>query len=505
MTDPRDDKLRIEHTKGGLLFDSFRWILENSEFQEWRCAHQSSLLWIKGDAGKGKTMLLIGIINELLQKDANTKQSSGAGALYALSYFLCQGTDSRLNNATAILRGLIYLLILQQPLLISYLREKYDHTGRKLFDDANAFFSLSEIFRRMLQDPGLQMVYLIVDALDECDVGLQDILRLITQTTSERPTCIKWLVSSRYQDEIEQMLGANDLYTRLSLELNADHISHAVNVYIDYKVSELISLKRDKTLRKQVKEQIRHKSDGTFLWVALAFEELQRALKKNIPLVLNRLPKGLTPLYGRMIEQVQKLEDEYPPLCFLILSIATFAYRPLHILEMLVLQEEMPDWEDLERVVSMCGSLLTIRDKYIYFIHQSAKEYVTRHASAVIFPEGPCSIHHNIFRRSLQALSSKLQRNIYNLQDAGAMVKDIEAFRPDPDPLTAIRYCCTFWLDHLLEVDQSFNFDGVLTDNGATLTFFTKHFLHWLESLSLIGECSHGVLMLRKLLHRVQV
>jgi hypothetical protein len=33
LTDPRDDKKRIEDTKGGLLKDSYRWILENSDFQ----------------------------------------------------------------------------------------------------------------------------------------------------------------------------------------------------------------------------------------------------------------------------------------------------------------------------------------------------------------------------------------------------------------------------------------------------------------------------------------
>ena len=66
-TDPRDDKARIEQTKGGLLKDSYRWILRNADFQRWRHGddQQSRLLWIKGDPGKGKTMLLCGIIDEL--------------------------------------------------------------------------------------------------------------------------------------------------------------------------------------------------------------------------------------------------------------------------------------------------------------------------------------------------------------------------------------------------------------------------------------------------------
>jgi hypothetical protein len=104
LTDPRNEKIRIERAKGGLLNDSFRWIPDSSEFQRWRGGNQSQLLWIKGDAGKGKTMLMIGVIDELLQQVARSGKSP---ITKVLSYFLCQGTDSRLNTATAILRGII--------------------------------------------------------------------------------------------------------------------------------------------------------------------------------------------------------------------------------------------------------------------------------------------------------------------------------------------------------------------------------------------------------------
>ena len=146
LTDPRDDKKRIEDTKGGLLKDSYRWILKNSDFQQWDRDQQSRLLWIKGDPGKGKTMLLCGIINELGKPKAETD---------LLSYFFCQATDSRINNATAVLRGLIYMLVGQQPSLISYIQKKHDHAGKALFEDTNAWVALSEIFINILQNPGL--------------------------------------------------------------------------------------------------------------------------------------------------------------------------------------------------------------------------------------------------------------------------------------------------------------------------------------------------------------
>jgi NACHT domain-containing protein len=288
LTNPRNEKIRIEWTKGGLLSDSFRWILDNFEFQRCREDKQSQLLWIKGDAGKGKTMLMIGIIDELQQQVARSRKSS---ATEVLSYFLCQGTDSRLNTATAILRGLIYLLASEQPFLISHLRKKYDHAGRKLFEDSSAFYCLSDIFRQMVQDPKLTAAYLVVDALDECEVGLTQLLDLIAWTVAQS-SCIKWIVSSRNRYDIEQRLGIDDSHTRLSLELNADHISHAVDVYVDYKVSQLISLRDDKALQEQVRDRMHQKSDGTFLWVALVIEELRQVLGADMLEVLEDMPSG---------------------------------------------------------------------------------------------------------------------------------------------------------------------------------------------------------------------
>lgn len=175
LSDPRDDKTRIEDTKGGLLEGLYNWILENSDFQQWRNDRQSRLLWIKGDPGKGKTMLLCGVINDLKRYKAKS---------VLLSYFFCQATDSRINYATAVLRGLIYLLVDQQPSLISHIRTKYNQAGKALFEDANAWIALSKIFTNILKDPSLLCTYLIVNALDKCVVDLPKLLDFIVQTSS---------------------------------------------------------------------------------------------------------------------------------------------------------------------------------------------------------------------------------------------------------------------------------------------------------------------------------
>jgi hypothetical protein len=211
----------------------------------------------------------------------------------------------------------------------------------------------------------------------------------------------------------------------------------------------------------------------------------------------------LTRLYERMIKQIQQLEDDDQQFCLLILATATLAHRPLHMLEIRLLaglEKESLSLEDLEIIINMCGSFLTIRDTCVYFIHQSANDYLTANASGIIFPAGRGGIHYDMFSWSLDALSKTLRRDMYNLQDPGSMVENV----PDPDPLGPIRYSCLFWVDHLCKADDQSLADHMF-DDGEIFTFLREHFLHWLESLSLIHKLSDGILLIRKLLHKVQV
>jgi hypothetical protein len=295
LTDPHDDKKRIEETKGGLLEDSYHWILENPDFQQWRNDEQSQLLWIKGDPGKGKTMLLCGIVNELQKSMARTD---------LLSYFFCQATDSRINTATAVLRGLLYLVVKEQPSLISHIRKKYDHTGKALFEDANAWVALSEIFINILQDPYLNCTYLVIDALDECVTDMPKLLNFIVQNSSASQR-VKWIVSSRNWPDIEEHLERAGSKVRLCLELNIESISTAVNIYIQNKVQQLAEHKKyDNKTRDAVLDYLLLNAKDTFLWVALVCESLKKIPRWRTLANLNAFPSGLDSLYQRMMDKI---------------------------------------------------------------------------------------------------------------------------------------------------------------------------------------------------------
>ena len=69
---------------------------------------------------------------------------------------------------------------------------------------------------------------------------------------------------------------------------------------------------------------------------------------------------------------------------------------------------------------------------------------------------------------------------------------------PNPDPLSAARYSCVYWVDHLCDIETGHDKIG-LGDNGVVHVFLKEHFLHWMEALSLLKSISNGILAISKL------
>jgi hypothetical protein len=496
-TDPRLDKKRIEQTKGGLLRNSYRWILDNDDFRQWHNNSESQLLWIKGDPGKGKTMLLCGLIDEL------GSATAGHEHINHLAYFFCQAADSRLNSATTVLRGLVYLLVDQQRALLPYVRKQYDHAGIQLFEDRNSWVALSEILTSILHEPNLQTTYLIIDALDECETDRPKLLDFIVQNSSVSSR-IRWIVSSRNWLDIEERLDLVEQKSRLSLELNEESISLAVKMYIEQKVCLLAEQKKyDKNTEDAVRNHLFSNASDTFLWVALVCERLKAITRRKTVAALNAFPSGLDELYGRIITQIYEMEDQDDvDLSKQILAIMAMAYRPITLNE-LASFIELSD-NGAETLQEICGSLLVIRKGTIYFVHQSVKDFLLTKKLDTIFPFGLENVHHTIFSRSLQVMFTTLEQNIYKLNHPGTFVKDIKP--PHPDLLAAVQYSCVYWIEHLRStVHQVLDYENELSDNGVVFAFFKKHFLHWLEALSLTGSLSKSIDIIDNLLGIVDV
>lgn len=491
VEDPRDVMEYVESSKDELLHDAFRWILLTSHYvalTSWSNDQAPScrMLWVNGPAGTGKTMLMIGIIRELTSRPVMLTPG--------VAQFFFQGTNGARNSATAALRSLLWLLLVQQPHLIHHLQKRYKYSGSSLFVGDTAFIALSDVFRNILKDPSLSPTYLIVDALDECTEGRDDFIGLIS--TSLSCSRVKWLISSRPEAEL------NSSNVTFSLALDSQNLQGPVNSYIDHKLLALRN-KRGYTddVIEQIGTQVRQRAMNIFLWVALAFKQLAGVNGWSAVEKIKTMPKGLSELYDAIMAKVKELDDW--PYCKLVLATTSLAYRPLSLSELSVLSG-LPIHVPVRDIVEECGSFYTIKDDIVSLIHQSAKDYLGRHYDEVQ-PDGIDQGHINIVDQSLQAIST-LRENIYSLQDYGFRSdQPDDVLLPDPDPLSPLQYSCLFWPVHLCLTSGSPECGKHLADDGPVFEFLKQHLLHWLESLSLLGRLPSGIVSIQHLLRLPQV
>jgi hypothetical protein len=292
---------------------------------------------------------------------------------------------------------------------------------------------------------------------------------------------------------------------RLSLELNEQFVSEAVTIYIRFRVQKLVAKGRYKDdLRDDILHHLLSNSQGTFLWVSLVCDELDSKSAWKARSLLKTFPPGLSPLYGSMMNRICESEDS--ELYKRILSAVLLLYQPITLDEFPTLvdlpEDVVDDDEFLTEILGGCCSFLILRDRTIFFVHLSAKEFLLGQGSNDLFPLGIETEHYTIFQRSLQALQG-LKYDIYQLKLPCLSVKKVR--QPDPDPLAAIRYSCLYWADHLYDCHTSGVAQDDLRETGAVGSFFNEKLLYWLESLSLLRHVSQGITAMFKLSGLLQV
>jgi hypothetical protein len=388
------------------------------------------------------------------------------------------------------------MLVKQQPLYFSHVQERFRDTGEPLFSDGDAWAALCNMFMDSVGDSSVNTVYVVVDALDECVQDQDKLLQLILKQTKDLPR-LKWIISSR--NHVVQRTRLDDSQSILSLELqkNAESVSLAIRAYISNRIAELESVQEDDALLKYVQQTLQEKAEGTFLWVALVVQELEHVDSWKVRQVVQDVPRGLDDLYARMIDQMKQLTSEDMEYCRLILSATVLAYRPLQLLELGVVSglpdEIAGEARNIETMIKRSGSFLTVRDESIYFVHQSAKDYLFEKGGQSIFSSDFSATHRRIFTQSLHILEKILRRDMYSLVASGTPIN--QAKSPEPDPLAAAGYSCIYWVNHL---EESQPYDE-LQDAGPVDTFLQTRSLYWLEALSLLRSVTDGIMSIQKL------
>ena len=322
-----------------------------------------------------------------------------------------------------------------------------------MLTSTNSLQTLWRILHNVVRSSKLQQLTIIIDALDECDSNTVE--RFLDQfrpylageygkkSVSEFDTFdprISWLITSRKEQAVTAYFQ-NAL--KIDLEDNAIHIQNAVQTFVDEKVDALVELKSyNKSLETFVRQTLKERADGVFLWVNLACRELSKPRLRaiNVRSTLLKMPMGLNPLYDQILDQIlcqnESEEDKIAIYVRQILHAMVVAFRPLKLVE-LAIAAGLPDdtWLSSSSIIDYakaCGSFVYVQAGTIDFVHLSVRTYIS--SVKKMFSGSESDNHCTIGSRCFQAIFDK----DYVINDRGADMS-----------FDHIAYQVRYWPDHV--------------------------------------------------------
>ncbi|KAH8745048.1 hypothetical protein F5882DRAFT_446482 [Hyaloscypha sp. PMI_1271] len=185
VTNPIDDRQKILTFKGQVYASICDWILGNNLFKSWSHVRTcSQLLWVSGKGGMGKTMLSVFLTQEFERRRQIPRQPENNAVVL---YYFVDSREDKKNDATAVLRGLIYLLLRERQELMDYLLPEFEAQKDGLFS-LKSIEALWRIFESMGLDASTGPVYCVIDGLDECtEDSLLHLLKKIKNFYIQQP------------------------------------------------------------------------------------------------------------------------------------------------------------------------------------------------------------------------------------------------------------------------------------------------------------------------------
>ncbi|TGJ87297.1 hypothetical protein E0Z10_g1488 [Xylaria hypoxylon] len=345
------------------------WILGRPEIKKWQsfAVGNPKILWINGPAGYGKTILCARLVEHI----------SVTSQTYIAYFFFSSEIESR-ADPFVVVKSLISQLLTQKE-AFDLTREKWEATDGRTASRKD----IKELFITLLQN--LPPCAFVVDGLDECaaagDISgsdhqgsLLEFLKFFTHAISNSKSQL--LIMSRNDLRIKEGLSC-DKSQLVELQICPKDVEADASVFSQNIVNRKLSNKSE-TQREELTHRLVHRCESMFLAIKLLEDDLRGGKNlKQLQRAIDQAPNKLDHIYDRNWERIQRLENSSRSRALSILRWATFAIRPLSVLEItecLLLQdaecdeidyEELPDSLDevyvKTEILELCGSLIDIR------------------------------------------------------------------------------------------------------------------------------------------------
>ena len=374
------------------LAGTCQWIYDQPDFKAWRDPKPDEgldkrLLWLKAKAGAGKSTLMKAIYERFGEHASS----------YSLYYFFnARSPEKELDNSfCGMLRSLLWRLLAYDLSLLSATPEigQFKLQNPKI---AKVWHlnEMKALFSRCLEKVQCKVIHIYIDALDECPEDQARAAIWFFEDIAERIGDVRLLVSSRHCPFISHK----------GLEIDMEYLNDPdIWKYIETYLPPMIDGESSERLR----NLIRKRSSGIFLWTVLAVNQVIKANDKSltymdIESLVEKIPLGLKLMIEDMLRKIDPVHQSKACLIFNWVLLASNPLGPREVFAMTRFDPQNPAANDarhwpctsVERVIrTFSGGLLEVQPKmgpndlfimplvgpdrqYVQFIHESVRDHL---------------------------------------------------------------------------------------------------------------------------------
>jgi len=443
--------------------------------------------------------------------------------------FLFKKGDGDRGKAAMFFTTIVSQLVHQLPFLAPHVRGAIEN------DPAIADKTKGEQFQKLILEPLNKckdnphmpaLVSVVIDALDECDQEKDAvaIIRILSKAKEVTSVSLRFFVTSRPELPIRN--GFGDIqgdYQDVALHrIHESIVEHDISAFLRHELARIRNTYNRHAVEglglppdwpsEVVIQILARMAIPLFIFAATVCRFVEDKGRSNPTKRLKKVLQYRTETHNSGLD---KLNASYLPVLNQITSgrteqdttdlLAVFRdivgpivllAQPLSVRSLArLLNVEATDVHDLLNSLHSVLDVPSQIDDPVRLFHLSFRDFLVDSTKrAEEFWIDQTQYHKTIADRCIQLLNQHLRRDICGLQVPGKVRSEVYQRTIDTALPPEVQYACQYWVHHWKESKHS------VRDGGPVHSFLTKHLLHWLEALSLLGRVSECVGMVDDLL-----